>query len=62
MLSFDQAKEYLANPEAFAVAAAPVAEAAPVEEAAPEKKAEEDDEESEGDMVSVFLPVFNSVQ
>ena len=37
-------KEYLANPEAFAVAAAPVAEAATTESAAPaaeEKKEEE---------------------
>lgn len=54
ILFFHQAKEYLANPEAFAVAAAPDAEeaAAPAQEAAKEK-AEEEEEESEGDMVSM---------
>lgn len=48
-----QAKEYLENPEAFAVAAAPAAaEAAPAAaEAAAEEKAEEK-EESDDDMVS----------
>jgi ribosomal protein L12E/L44/L45/RPP1/RPP2 len=47
-----QAKEYLENPEAFAVAAAPAAaEAAPAAaEAAAEEKAEEK-EESDDDMV-----------
>ncbi|KAI0749429.1 60S acidic ribosomal protein P0 [Daedaleopsis nitida] len=45
----EKAKEYLANPEAFAVAAAPVAatEAAPAAESAP---AEEEKEESDDDM------------
>ena len=46
-------KEYLANPEAFAVAAAPVAEAAPVA-AAEEEKEEEKEDESDEDMASVF--------
>ena len=46
-------KEYLANPEAFAVAAAPVAEAAPVA-AAQEEEKEEEKEESDDDMASVF--------
>jgi 60s Acidic ribosomal protein len=56
-----QAKEYLANPEAFAVAAAPVAEAAaPAEEAAAEKK-EEEAEESDGDMVSIPCKSIRSV-
>jgi len=51
-----QAKEYLENPEAFAVAAAPAAaEAAPAAaEAAAEEKAEEK-EESDDDMVSCSL-------
>ncbi|KAI0714297.1 60S acidic ribosomal protein P0 [Cerioporus squamosus] len=44
----EKAKEYLANPDAFVVAAAPVAEAAPAEEAAPAK--EEEKEESDDDM------------
>ncbi|RDX57382.1 60S acidic ribosomal protein P0 [Polyporus arcularius HHB13444] len=44
----EKAKEYLANPDAFVVAAAPAAEAAPVEEAAPAK--EEEKEESDDDM------------
>jgi len=45
-----QAKEYLANPDAFA-AAAPVAEAAPAAaEAAPAAKVEEEKEESDDDM------------
>ena len=47
-------KEYLANPDAFAVAA-PVAEAAPVAAAKEEAKEEEEDkEESDEDMASVF--------
>ena len=45
-----QVKEYLANPEAFAVASAPVTESKAVEEAKEEEKEEE--EESDGDMVS----------
>ena len=47
-------KEYLANPDAFAVAAAPVAEAAPVAAAQVEEKEEEKEEESDEDMVSLF--------
>jgi hypothetical protein len=58
-----QAKEYLENPEAFAVAAAPAAaEAAPAAaEAAAEEKAEEK-EESDDDMVrySRFVKIKNS--
>ena len=46
-------KEYLANPDAFATVAAPVAEAAPVAAAKEEEKVEEEDESDE-DMVSVF--------
>jgi len=47
----EKVKEYLANPEAFAVAAAPeAAAAAPAETKAAEKKAEESAEESEEDM------------
>lgn len=50
-ISFLQAKEYLANPEAFAAAApAAAAEAAPAAEAAKEEEKEEE-EESDGDMV-----------
>ena len=49
-----QVKEYLANPDAFAVAA-PVAEAAPVAAAAKEEeKVEEKEEESDEDMASIF--------
>ena len=48
-----QVKEYLANPDAFAVAA-PVAEAAPVAAAEEEAKEEEKEEESDEDMASVF--------
>jgi 60s Acidic ribosomal protein len=44
-----QAKEFLANPDAF-VAAAPVEEAAPVAETKEEEK-EEEKEESDDDMV-----------
>lgn len=50
-----QIKEYLANPEAFAVAAAPAATEAAAESAAPaaeEKKEEEEDEDE--DMVSSY--------
>jgi len=47
----EKVKEYLANPEAFAAAAAaPVAEAAPVTAAKEEEKEEEKDEESDEDM------------
>jgi len=45
----EKIKEYLANPEAFAVAAAPVADA-PVEETKVEEKKEEEAEESDGDL------------
>jgi len=45
----EKVKEYLANPDAFVVAAAPVAEAAPVA-AAQEEKEEEKEEESDEDM------------
>jgi len=45
----EKMKEYLANPEAFAVAAAPTAEAAP-EAAKEEEKKEEEEEESDDDM------------
>jgi len=45
----EKAKEYLANPEAFAVAA-PVAEAAAPAKEEAKKEAEEEAEESEGDM------------
>jgi len=44
----EKVKEYLANPEAFSVASAPVAESKAVEEAKEEEKEEED--ESDGDM------------
>jgi large subunit ribosomal protein LP0 len=53
----EKVKEYLANPEAFAVAAAP-AEAAEETSAAPaeeEKKDEEEDEDE--DMVRLFYPI-----
>jgi len=47
----EKVKKYLANPEAFAAAAAaPVAEAAPVTAAKEEEKEEEKDEESDEDM------------
>jgi len=45
----EKVKEYLANPDAFVVAAAPVSEAAPVA-AAQEEKEEEKEEESDDDM------------
>jgi len=46
----EKAKEYLANPEAFAVAAAPVAEAAPAAAEAKEEEEEEEKEDSDEDM------------
>jgi hypothetical protein len=46
-----KAKEYLANPEAFAVAAPVASEAAPAEAAKAEEKEEEKEEESDEDMV-----------
>jgi len=46
----EKVKEYLANPEAFAAASAPVEEAAPVVAAKEEAKEEEKDEESDEDM------------
>ena len=51
-----QIKEYLANPEAFAVAAAPAAAegGAAAEEAAPEAEKEEEEDEDE-DMVRTLL-------
>ena len=52
-------KEYLANPEAFAVAAVPVAEAAAADAGPAAAEKEEEKEESDDDMVSlcpVFLP------
>lgn len=49
---FAQVKEYLANPDAFAVAAPVAAAAAPAAEA-PKAAAEEEKEESEEDMVSI---------
>ena len=42
-----QVKEYLANPEAFAVAAAPAAAAAPAEAAKEEAKPEPEEESDE---------------
>lgn len=47
-------KEYLANPDAFAVAAAPVSEDVPEAAAAKEEEKAEEEEESDEDMVSVF--------
>ncbi|CAG8452968.1 3181_t:CDS:2, partial [Scutellospora calospora] len=44
----EKIKEYLADPSAFAAAAAPVTEKAETKEAAPAKKEEEEEEESEG--------------
>lgn len=58
-----QAKEYLANPEAFA-SAAPVAEAAApaAAAAAKEEKPEEKEEESDDDMVStLYLQIVPSM-
>jgi len=46
----EKAKEFLANPEAFAVAAAPAAEAAAPAKAAEEEKPAEKEEESDDDM------------
>ncbi|TFK49981.1 hypothetical protein OE88DRAFT_1632171 [Heliocybe sulcata] len=46
----EKAKEYLANPEAFAVAAAPAAEAATSADAPKEEEKEEEKEESDDDM------------
>ena len=58
-----QAKEYLANPEAFAVAAAPAAETAAAAEAPKEDaKPAEEEAESDDDMVSCQINwVFCSV-
>jgi hypothetical protein len=53
-----QAKEYLANPEAFAVAAAPVAAAADADAAAAPAAEEEEKEDSDDDMVSFSDPTF----
>jgi hypothetical protein len=52
LTSYFQAKEYLANPDAF-VAAAPVAEATPAAAEAKAEEKEEEKEESDDDMVSV---------
>ncbi|KAI0319202.1 ribosomal protein L10-domain-containing protein [Amylostereum chailletii] len=46
----EKAKEFLANPEAFAAAVAPAAAAATEAAPAAEEKKEEEEEESEGDM------------
>jgi large subunit ribosomal protein LP0 len=46
----DKVKEYLANPEAFAVAAAPADDAKPAADAAPVEEKEEEKEESDDDM------------
>jgi hypothetical protein len=51
----NQVKEYLANPDAFAVAA-PAAAAAPTAEAAKVEEKEEEKEESDEDMVSISIP------
>jgi len=48
----EKAKEFLANPDAFAAAAAPTESAAPVAEAAKVEEAEEEKEESDEDMIS----------
>lgn len=53
-----QIKEYLANPEAFAVAAAPAAAAEASSEAAPAAAKEEEKEESDDDMVCFPLLCF----
>lgn len=55
-MTFSQVKEYLENPDAFAVAA-PVADAssAPAAEAAVEETKAEEAEESDDDMVSHFV-------
>jgi len=51
----EKVKEYLANPEAFAVAAAPVADAAPAAAAAAAEEKEEEKEDSDDDMgLSLF--------
>ena len=52
VLSCLQAKEYLANPDAFAVAA-PVAAAAADDGPAKAEEKEEEKEESDDDMVSI---------
>jgi large subunit ribosomal protein LP0 len=52
---FHQAKEYLANPDAFVAAAPVAAAAAPAQEEAAKEKVEEAAEESDDDMVSVPL-------
>ena len=55
----EKAKEYLANPEAFAVAAAP-AETSEEKSAAPaEEEKKEDEEEEDEDMVRLLYPLFN---
>jgi hypothetical protein len=57
-----KAKEFLANPDAFAAAAAPTESAAPVAEAAKVEEAEEEKEESDEDMVNIYIyPTFFSV-
>jgi len=53
----NQVKEYLANPDAFAVAA-PVSDAAPAATAAPVEEKEEEKEESDDDMVSNIFGFF----
>jgi large subunit ribosomal protein LP0 len=51
-----QAKEYLANPDAFAVTAAPVAETAAAADAPKEEaKPAEEEAESDDDMVSNLI-------
>lgn len=54
-ITYVQAKEYLANPEAFAVAVAPTTSEATAEVTKVEEKVEENDEDSD-DMVSINQP------
>ena len=53
MLFLYQAKEYLANPEAFAVATAPVVDEAPAAAQETPAAADEPEDSDEGDMVSI---------
>ena len=55
----EKVKEYLANPEAFAVAAAPAAATEEKSAAPAEEEKKEDEEDEDEDMVRLFFSIFD---
>ena len=55
----EKVKEYLANPEAFAVAAAPAAATEETTAAPAEEEKKEEEEEEDEDMVGLFFSIFD---